>query len=238
MPDNATPLILLTRPRAQSERFAASCRARFGERVALAIAPLQEIEAMGAAPDLSGIGSLIFTSENGVLALAGTSPRRDLPAYCVGDRTAEAARAAGFEAVSAGGTAEDLVAMIAAAPPEAPMLHVHGRHLAADVAAMLRDRGIAASGVALYDQVAQPAPPELAAALAHIGPVLVPLFSPRSAALFAAAAAGRAGPGLRVICMSDKVLASLPPAFSACAETAGHPDAEAMLDALARHISP
>ena len=40
--------------------------------------------------------ALLFTSANGVRALAALTPRRDLPALCVGPATAAAARQAGF----------------------------------------------------------------------------------------------------------------------------------------------
>lgn len=60
--------------------------------------------------------ALTFTSINGVEAFAVLSRQRDLPVFTVGDATAEAARAAGFDDVqSADGALGDLAELIARA---------------------------------------------------------------------------------------------------------------------------
>ena len=56
----------------------------------------------GAALDTADAQALLFTSANGVRAAAQLTTSRHLPALCVGDATAKAAREAGFTRVERG----------------------------------------------------------------------------------------------------------------------------------------
>ncbi|MEM7721637.1 MAG: uroporphyrinogen-III synthase [Pseudomonadota bacterium] len=237
MSDNAAPLILLTRPRAASERAAAALRDRFGDAVTPVIAPLIEIFATTAAWDLSGVDGLIFTSEAGVATFAGVEARRDLLVWCVGDRTAAAAQAEGFSAMSANGAADDLLAMITKAASAGRLLHLHGVHTRGDLVPRLRAAGIDAVGLAIYDQVETPVPAALKAALSQSGPVIIPLFSPRTAALFAEAAG--ASPGARYIpvAFSDAVKDQLPDDWKSTCRVTSAPRMEAMLATIEGLIS-
>jgi uroporphyrinogen-III synthase len=234
MADNPAPLILLIRPRAQPERFAAMLNGLAEVR----IIPLMEVIGTGARPDVAAADALIFTSENGVLVFAAICPRRDLPAWCVGDRTAEVAAGLGMAAHSAAGTANDLVAMLTAARPTGRILHLHGLHTRGDVAARLRDAGINAEGLAIYDQRRMRPAPDFGALLTGRRRVMVPLFSPRSARIFAEEAGGEPPPAIRAICLSDAVRAALPPAWQAGAAVCAHPDAPAMISAIGTELSP
>lgn len=235
MSDNGTPLVILTRPRAASERFAEALRATCGP-IPVAILPLMDIAPLGQGLDLEGVSALIFTSAAGVETFASLSADRSLPAWCVGDRTAEAARAIGLKASSAGGDAEALVALMLDARPEGRLLHVHGAHLGADIAEALNRHGLRAEARAIYDQVRVPAGPEMGTALAHPGPVFVPLFSPRSARLFVEAA-GDAGNVVHPVVISEATRSALPGELADRAKVAGAPDAPAMIRALASLIS-
>ncbi|NKX45311.1 uroporphyrinogen-III synthase [Roseibacterium sp. KMU-115] len=226
--------MLLTRPRAASARFAGDLRAALGP-VEVAIAPLMEIVPVVSSLDLAGVSGLIFTSAAGVETFAALTTDRSLPAWCVGDRTAEAARAAGLTATSAGGDADALVALMAGARPEGRLLHLAGVHTRGDVAGRLAAAGLMAEARAIYDQQAVDPGPDLAAALAHDGPILAPLFSPRSAKLFARAVGGAP---VTPVAMSPAVRDALPETLAARAVVARHPDAPSMLRALAALISP
>jgi uroporphyrinogen-III synthase len=237
MSDNATapaPLVLLTRPRDASERFAAALRAELGP-VAVAIVPLMEIVPTGVTPDLTGTAALIFTSAAGVEVFGRLSARRDLPAWCVGARTAEAARDIGLTAQSAGGDADALVAQIIAARPQGRLVHLCGVHSRGEVAERLTAAGLPCGALAIYDQTASGPNSALTAALAHQGPVIVPLFSPRSAALFASAVGG--GGAVIPVALSDAVRAALPPVLAARALVADSPDAPTMIRAIAGLIT-
>lgn len=183
--------LLLTRPQAQSEAFAAALEAALPGRFRAVIAPVLRIAPVDAAIDLAGAQALLFTSANGVAVFAARSPARDLPAWCVGAMTAAAARAAGFAALSADGDVAGLAALARreARPGAGELVHVRGRHAAGDLTGRLAAAGVPARALELYDQ----APVEIGAAaralLARGGIEVLTAFSPRSAALFARAAA-------------------------------------------------
>jgi uroporphyrinogen-III synthase len=89
--------ILVTRPRSESEVFALTLAMRGHDAVQ---APLLDIVPdETASVDLDGVQALLFTSINGVRSFARVSTARDVPAYCVGDATAQAARDMGFRDV-------------------------------------------------------------------------------------------------------------------------------------------
>lgn len=195
------PLIVLTRPQAQSERFAQMCREALGPEQQIILSPLLKIEMLPFQADVTQYRGLIFTSENGVRAFSQTHDAPDMPAYCVGERTAKAARAAGFEAISADGSASDLVAMINAADETGPFLHVRGTHT----------RGEIASGVAVqveqivaYRQTALSLTGEAISALQGSDKVILPLFSPRTAQLLFEQVGQITAP-LQMIAMSEAV---------------------------------
>ncbi|MDF3607685.1 hypothetical protein PE067_16995 [Paracoccus sp. DMF-8] len=104
--------------------------------------------------------------------LAGPGAGR--PAICVGPRTAAVAGAAGFRATAGPGDAERLMPLVQDLGPG--WLHLHGVH---------RARELPLPGVAVYDQQARALNDAALAALAGDQPVIVPLFSPRSAAIVA-----------------------------------------------------
>ena len=118
-----SPTILLTRPQAQSEQFAAALRDRELRNV-IVISPLLEILPTGNGEKLDSFEEAIFTSRNALDFVPAAQKR----AWCVGDKTAEKARALGWDAVSADGNVDDLAAAIVAANPAAPLMHFHGEH--------------------------------------------------------------------------------------------------------------
>lgn len=235
MSDNAKPLVLLTRPQEQADRFAAALREETGGTADILIAPLQRIDLLDL-PPLPKAAALVFTSENGVRAyVAGNGPV-DRLAYCVGDRTAEAARDAGLEALSAHGTAEDLTALIRSHAPSGPLVHLHGRHVRGQLTATLQGEGIAITGQAVYEQHPLPLATSARAALLSGQSIVVPLFSPRSAHLFAEALPD--GAMCHPVCISDASRDALPPALSDRATVAKTPTGAAMLKAVARQLGP
>lgn len=205
------PAILLTRPLGRNERFAQDLGAVFGP-LTIVQSPLLAITYLS--PDLpdEGITSLIFTSEAGVQGyrrLASSRPvvRR---AWCVGARTAEAAQAIGLDAVAAGGNARTLCDAIIAAQEGGSYLHLHGRDTRGDVAATLQARGIVARSCTVYVQEAQPLNSDAVALLSGEGPVVAPVFSPRTAALLCGERARLSLPApLWFIALSGDVAAGL-----------------------------
>jgi uroporphyrinogen-III synthase len=178
--------LILTRPRLQSEAFAAVLEAQLPGRFAVIVAPLLAIEALPCVPDLAGITALAFTSANGVDQFAARSAERGLPAYCVGQMTAAEAARAGFVTRSADGDVASLAELIAREHPGGAVLHVRGRHAAGDLVGRLIAAGVAARPAVLYAQQTRSLPVAAVATLAQ--GAAVALFSPRTAKLFADAA--------------------------------------------------
>ena len=224
---------LLTRPAAQSARFADALCARFGADSRIVIAPLMApVFLHPALPDIP-FGALILTSETGAEAarrLSAEGIPLPIHAYCVGDRTAACAAAAGFMPFSAKGDANGLLTLIRQSAPQGPLLYLRGTDSRGDVAKTLILAGIETCQAIVYTQIAQPLTPAAAALLARTDPVIVPLFSPRSARLLAAL-----GPFKAPLCvgaLSPAVASAAAILSPATMVTAAHPDAANMLDAL------
>lgn len=229
MPDDR-PSLIVTRPERAARRFAAEVEARLPGRYRVLVAPLLDIVPVAATPDAEA-DALVLTSENAAERAAALLPGADLPAFCVGTRTAEAARAAGFRAESADGAAADLLALIRARlGPGSRVLYLRGRHVASPLGEALRAAGYGVAEAVVYDQRARPL--SAAARRALAGPGVVALFSPRSARLLAAEAPAP-GSGMQALCLSAAVANALGSWPGAAPLVAARPDAAAMADALA-----
>ncbi len=142
--------------------------------------------------ETDGIGGLIFTSANGVNAAAALGVDRDLPAWCVGPSTTEAAKTAGWMAQMVGATAEELVAGLLRLRPGSPLLHLRGEHSRGNIAERLTGSGLTTREQPVYQQHLLPLSDEASLAAEGNQPVIAPLFSPRSARHFAEVWAGTA----------------------------------------------
>lgn len=217
--------LLLTRPKAASERFAKQVVAALGE-MPVVHAPLVEIGHLPIAP-MPSDGTLVFTSGNGVEAWTGPK----LPCFCVGQATADKARARGFEPFVSGGTVEHLLDDLLNNRPENTVIHVHGRHTRGKLVERLKASGLNAAGIVAYEQKLLPLS-DLANALLRGGaPVIVPLFSPRIAAHFSSF--GSFGSQVELIGISKS-------AAAACrgAHIAPSPDAKGMISAISAILLP
>ncbi|HEV2044541.1 MAG TPA: uroporphyrinogen-III synthase, partial [Sphingomicrobium sp.] len=136
--------------------------------------PLFEIAPVDwVAPDAGEYDALLLTSANAVRfagePLAGL---RELPAYCVGEATAVAAREAGLKVAATG--ANDSAALTDLVPPGLRLLHLAGKaHRAIP--------GVAA--IIVYYSAAIDPPPSLAALTGNVAMVHSPLAGARLAEL-------------------------------------------------------
>lgn len=219
--------LLLTRPRAASERFAKQVSEALGA-ARFVISPLLEIVFLDIAP-LPAQAVLVFTSRNGVEAFSNAGLSCDSVCYCVGQATADAARAAGLEAKASGGTVEHLIADLLAAAPQQEIIHIHGRHTRGDLAATLSAKGLNARGIVAYEQNLPDLSAEALALLKGGAPVIVPLFSPRSAAHFM-----KAGPFRENV----ELIAISAAAAQVCegAKIASQPNVAGMIEAISHSL--
>lgn len=223
---------LLTRPAAASARFAEALRESFGPDARIVISPLMQPEFLHPVLPVGPFDALILTSEIGAEAarrLSADGVALPGQAVCVGDRTAQAAEAAGFQAVTAKGDAAALVRLIATQTPGARYLHLRGQDTTGQIAQQLDSIGISTAEAVVYCQQPQPLTRQAAALLSGPDPVVVPLFSPRSADLLAAFGPFRAP--LWIAALSPAVAERSQAMHPARLAVATLPDARALLRA-------
>lgn len=181
--------VLVTRPEGDADRSAERLEAAGHEPL---VAPLMEIAPVPASLPGGEVQAVVLTSAN---AAAEIGRRPELArllaarAFPVGERTARAAREAGFTDVaeaSPTGEGHALVEGVAAAcrPEGGAILHPAGRDVAVDVAAALADRGFRTHRLVLYEaRAVEHLPAEAAEALRQGRVDAVLLYSARSARL-------------------------------------------------------
>lgn len=218
-----TATLLLTRPRDAALRFADMVQRQLGP-MPVVIAPLLDIRFLDV--ELPAADHLLFTSRNGVTAWMRAGGRSDLPCTCVGDATGQAAREAGFDPAISGGTVEHLLADMRRAAPAGKLLHIRGAHARGALADQLRASGLSASECVAYAQDLLDLPQDSRELVEGGAPVILPLFSPRSAAQFEAQ--GLAPRNTDIIAISDAAAAVCP-----AARVATFPSAEGMIEAIA-----
>ena len=224
------PTILITRPGPAAAALARVLRTRLGADAGIVTAPLMQIEPVGAPVTPNPAARLIFTSVNGVASVAAGALSGRV-AYAVGPATAAAVRAAGGVAVECGGTAEALLARILEDRPEGALLHLRGEHARGDVAGRLRAAGFDAQELVTYRQVARPLSEEARLLLDGTAPVILPLFSPRSARLLARA--GRGCAPLQAVAISRAAAEEARALAGAEITIAPEPNQQAMVEAVA-----
>ena len=182
-PTVQVPSVLITRPRPASEQFAADLLMEFS-RLNIVISPLLEIVHIGELPELSKYHGVIFTSPNAVERFSASKRVNGCHCFCVGDTTAKAARQIGFSVVFVGSSSEELIGLVKNFPTGGPLVHVRGVHSRGKIAQRLSELGCLCDTAIVYDQVEQTLNHNARQLLSGKNPVIVPIFSPRTAELF------------------------------------------------------
>lgn len=179
--------LLMTRPRASAEAFVRALPDTLHNKVTPIYSPLLRIAPRAVTVTLAPEDIAIFTSAHGVRFAPKGKNRK---AYCVGPATTLAANQAGWQAINAGGNADAVVETVLADNPHAPLIHMSGHHTRGHVAERLGQAGLNVTTQVLYDQHRESLTKQALAALSGDFPVVIPLFSPRTAAQFATVALG------------------------------------------------
>lgn len=184
--DGARPLVLITRPADDATGLLNALDARGYDGLVepmLSIAPIE-----GARVDLDGCQAILFTSANGVRALAALTDRRDLPVVAVGPASAREARAVGFDAITtAGGDVSALAQCVRETlePADGALFHAAGSVTAGDLAGLLAAEGYTLRRVPLYRAEPTESLSEACrAALDENRLAAVTFFSPRTGGVF------------------------------------------------------
>ncbi len=178
--------VLITRSGNDAENLA---RELGGRGFDVLVEPLLDIQNLEVAPpDFSGTQAIIFTSANGVRALAGVTGRRDIRVMAVGETSARAAREAGFSEVeSADGDIEALGDLIEGRLEGAggELFHVAGAEVAGDLERRLTAAGFKYRRQVFYQAVAPRSLSVATVAQIKEGAVEAVLFySPRTVEIF------------------------------------------------------
>ena len=220
------PLLLLTRPAAQSARMAAMAREQFGAKLDILEAPLARVVPR----PFSAVAvdtSLIATSENAVhTAAEGGVDFTDRITWCVGPRTAQAARLRGANVRTGAGDAAALAAMI----DVSPLCWLRGVDAAFDIAKSLNERGLDTDIRITYAINPLDFATNDRQSIAQAPQVIAPVMSVRSAKRLAQAL----GPDLshvQIAAISQQVADAWPHPKTRCA-VAQLPTADAVLNAI------
>jgi uroporphyrinogen-III synthase len=240
--------ILVTRPHPDDEFTAASLRARGFE---VLLAPMLRFEPVALDDEELRYGAVIVTSANALRGiehqLKGNKLLK-LPLFAVGERTAAAARGAGFETViSANGDAASLRDLVLASVKSktlkktSPLLYLAGADLARDLTGELGERGFTVVTQTTYRMVPLSGlPRETCAAFAANGVEAVLHYSRRSARAFleAVRAAGVEISALAIpqCCISAAVGSIVRDAGATQVMVAASPDENALFELLNRAL--
>lgn len=243
--------VLVTRPEPDNAATSAALRARGFAAVS---APMLRFEALVFQDEADAqVGAIIVTSANALRAIAdqpGIGRLLTLPLFAVGERTADAARAAGFHAViSADGDAtalrDLLVAQVRAKTLKKTqtLLYLAGADLARDLAGELGERGFNVVTHTTYRMTGvKTLPPAVSAGLAAGDIAAVLHYSRRSARAFfdAVCTAGVEISALAIPhgCLSEAVAAIARDAGATQVLVAPTPDENALFGVLDRAITP
>jgi uroporphyrinogen-III synthase len=243
--------ILVTRPQPDNAATVAALRAK---GLDVLPAPILRFEPIGFQDDPDArYGAVIVTSANALRAAEGQPAMiglKQLPLFAVGERTAEAAREAGFNnVISADGDATALRELMMASVRGKKLkkidtlLYLAGADLARDLAGELGERGFDVVTQTTYRMVPIVSlPRDVCDAFAASGIEAVLHYSRRSARAFLDAA--RAG-GVEIsalaipqCCLSEAIASIVRDAGATQVMVARTPDEKALFEVLGRALSP
>lgn len=224
------PILLMTRPDASSRRFYDQMPGYLRKRLDLLVSPLIDIEYLNTPIDFGNARGVIFSSAHGVAAASSASDRRDLPVFCVGQATVQAAKDAGWVAQCLGQSAEEVVENLLTSGMRGPLLHLSGCHTRGDISGRLTRSGCPTRKLVVYDQVLCPLSEEARRRINSRELVIAPVFSPRTARQLVSQCPSKAG--LHLVALSAAVAEPLSELADATLSIAKEPIADAMVRAV------
>lgn len=219
---------LITRPEPEAELFARRVELELGLKTI--VSPLMRYDYPKLSTQIDSFSGVILTSAAAVPALKTLDVSSSVPIYAVGAKTAQVAGSSGFDAIVGPGDAQGLITFLVGRGVSGPLIHLRGAHTRGDVAKTLTTQGVKTSEVIVYQQLDEQLNDTAKQALAGERPVVVPLFSPRTADIFARSAPFRAP--IYVVAMSNAVAQSCAGFATAAIRVADTPDAASMLQGV------
>lgn len=227
--------MLVTRPEPGAAQTAERLNALGHEAL---VVPLSKVETVNApVPDVAGFDAVAVTSANALGSASTELLRAIAPLRCfaVGDRTAGAARAAGFENVlSAGGDVDDLAALIGSElMAGGHVLYITGERRRPVLETKLANAGFSVTPLETYRIAAVPLDAAAREILTSLGPIdAVLVYSRYGAELLAGFLGDRED--MRILCMSRQVAEGLSHSLRKSAEIASASTEDALIALLGR----
>lgn len=222
--------LIATRPAGANARFIERLNATARADLHVIESPLLEIIGVPQKRSVA-FDAAVFTSANGVRFAPNGEGQ---VAYCVGAATAEAASAAGWTAQISGRDAASLVEALQELKPKGTLVHFCGVHTRGDVTRHLGQAGLQITAETVYDQREARLTQAARDALDADVPVIVPLFSPRTAQIFAVQS--RAVAPLYLAALSGAVADETAELRHSAIEIATTPDLDGMVCAVEKLI--
>lgn len=210
--------LVILRPEPGAKATTQAARRLGLDAVAMPLFAVQPVD--WATPDPNEFDALLLTSANAIRHGGdGLTRLRSLPAHCVGEATAAAARDAGFSIGAIGSSGVD--ALLETLPPGLRLLHLHGADRREPQAPRQTVRGII-----VYRAAELPTPD----ALEELADCVVAVHSPRAAARLCdlAKSAGLARQGIALAAISGEAAAAAGDGWRVVA-TAAEPSDSALL---------
>ena len=185
MTDNASdtmPEIIITRPKKEAHVFNDHILSRL-PGVKIIISPLITIKFTNLNVDLTSFDGIIFTSSNGIEAIENLSVPQNMPCFAVGPKTAKRASGLGFLTSHGQGNADDLISLILSRSSVGRLLHISGEHTRGNISTQLTQAGHSCERIVAYKQEPLSLTNEALDAFEGGKPLILPLFSPRTAQL-------------------------------------------------------
>lgn len=226
------PVLILTRPADASLR---TLQALGDQPAEIVVSPLIRITHLSVGEVPGEVAGLILTSANGAVAAMGLGFPSGLRTWCVGANTAAIAEEFGFVPVAVADTAEDLLKVLQANRPSGPLLHVRGEHSRGRLASRLSASGLACNEVISYRQEPLPLTMPAKDALVGAAPVILPVYSPRTAAILIES--GEFSAPIHIVALSSAVAEVLGNLRSESVAVARAPNGAAMIEAILRKIA-
>lgn len=230
-PNRPRPVLLLTRPEQDAQRFAQMVTRELDVDWRVVVSPLIAPAPVKIEACACGAGDVIFTSQHAVAPFSAACGAARV-AWCVGSHTAAVARAAGFDVKQGPGDAKGLLSLIAQLRPTGPLIHARGEHIAHPIVPALQAAGFQAQDVLCYRQRAMDLSAHAQAVLAQQAPVIAPVFSPRTASILCESVLACTAP-LYLVAISTTVAENLRAFSGAYVQVAETPTAAGILQVLA-----
>lgn len=202
-----------------------------GSELDIVVSPILSISLKSLKVELDQYPTLVFTSSHAVQAVIQQTAHRSFKCYTVGSATLACALEHGFDATEGGGTAEKLAQRVIEDDPPTPCLYLRGEHIAYDLSKALNSAGIETHESIVYEQEEHNLSEEALRLLASGRPVVLPVFSARSARLFFDNYKSH-GP-LDIVAISEKVASKVPSKGIRQIRICEHPTADAMISEIA-----